>query len=84
MHFVYILRCADKTLYTGRTNDLARRIRAHNESKGGAKYTRSRRPVILVYKERFRTLSKALKREYAIKQLSRTDKLALIRAKSRI
>lgn len=79
MFYVYILQCADKTLYTGRTNDIGKRVRIHNESKRGAKYTRTRRPVILLYKERFRTLSKALKREYAIKQLTRKDKLALIR-----
>lgn len=78
MHFVYILQCADKTLYTGRTTHVEQRVRAHNESKGGAKYTRSRRPVILLYKERFRTLSKALKREYAIKHMTRREKLALI------
>ena len=79
MHFVYILQCADNTLYTGRTTDLEKRVRAHNESKRGAKYTRARRPVELLYIERFRTLSRARKREYAIKQLSRKDKLVLIR-----
>ena len=82
MHYVYILQCADTTLYTGRTNDLERRVHAHNTSKGGAKYTRARRPVVLVYHERFRTLSHALQREYEIKQLTRTEKIHLIATKN--
>lgn len=83
MHFTYILQCADKTLYTGVTRDVGKRVRSHNESKRGAKYTRARRPVVLVYKEGFRTLSKALKREHAIKLLTRTEKLALIQQNNR-
>lgn len=75
------MRCKDKTLYTGYTNDLEKRILSHNTSKTGAKYTRSRRPVKLVYSENFRTLSKALKREIAIKKLSRIEKLLLIKNK---
>ena len=82
MHYVYILKCADKTLYTGYTNDIAKRIQAHNGGKSGAKYTKGRQPVTLIYKEGYRTLSKALKREHALKQLSRAQKLAIIATKS--
>lgn len=78
-HFVYILRCADDTLYIGRTSDLQKRLKKHNgEIAGGAKYTRSRRPVSLVFFEEFRTLSESLKREYSLKQLSRKQKEELI------
>lgn len=76
-YWVYILRCADGTLYTGCTNDLSRRLAAHNAGKG-AKYTRSRRPVELVYREKVPDKSAALRREAAIKGLSRGEKLALI------
>ncbi len=76
-YWVYILRCADGTLYTGCTNDLSRRLAAHNAGKG-AKYTRSRRPVELVYREEVPDKSAALRRETAIKGLSRGEKLALI------
>lgn len=76
-YWVYILRCADGTLYTGCTNDLSRRLAAHNAGKG-AKYTRSRRPVELVYREEVPDKSAALRREAAIKGLSRIEKLALI------
>ena len=79
-HFVYILECADKTLYIGYTKDLEKRLQAHNTAKSGAKYTKARRPVVLKYSEKYRTLSKALKREYALKQLSRAEKLALIKS----
>ncbi|MEI6345978.1 MAG: GIY-YIG nuclease family protein [bacterium] len=75
---MYILKCADATLYTGSTNDVERRVVAHNESKTGAKYTKSRRPVELVYTEKCRTRGAALKREWAIKKLTRTEKLAII------
>ena len=74
---MYILRCYDGSLYTGWTTDLKQRVKAHNEGKG-AKYTRSRRPVELVYHEEFETKSEALKREAAIKRLSREEKLTLI------
>ena len=77
MHYTYIVECRDKTLYTGWTTDLEKRIRTHNEGKG-AKYTKSRAPVRLVYYEQYETKQEALKREYAIKQLSRKEKLALI------
>lgn len=79
MYYVYLLRCADGTLYTGFTNDLARRLAAHNAGRG-AKYTRSRLPVELVYWENFSNKSSALKREYAIKRLSRAEKLSLIQS----
>ena len=79
MHYVYILRCADDTLYTGYTNDLKARIAMHNTGRG-AKYTRGRCPVTLVYSRRFRSLGKALSREHALKQLTRAEKEALIAA----
>lgn len=81
-YYVYILRCKDGTLYTGYTNNLEKRIHDHNFSKTGAKYTRARRPVKLVYSENYRTLSQALKREIAIKKLSRAGKLLLIKNKT--
>lgn len=78
---VYILRCADGSLYTGIARDLERRIAEHNGAGGaGASYTRSRRPVRLVYCEGAENRSAASRREYEIKQLSREDKLALILA----
>ena len=79
MYYVYLLRCADGTLYTGFTNDLARRLAAHNAGRG-AKYTRGRRPVELVYWESFSNKSSALRRECAIKRLSRAEKLSLIQS----
>ena len=75
--YVYILRCADDTLYTGSTDDVPRRLAVHNSGKG-AKYTRGRLPVEVVYSERCESYSAALKREYAIKQLTRREKLRLI------
>ena len=80
MHYVYILKCADGTLYTGWTTNLENRIKAHN-SKKGAKYTRSRTPVELFYNEEFETKSEALKREAAIKKMSRADKTMLQKQK---
>ncbi len=79
--YVYILRCRDDTLYTGITDDVPRRLDVHNSGKG-AKYTRGRGPVTLCYQEQQESYSAALKREYAIKQLPRQDKLALIRSQS--
>ncbi len=76
-----MLRCADGTLYTGYATDVEKRLREHNgELKGGAaaRYTRGRRPVTLLYTESFDTRSEALKREYAIKQLTKEEKLQLI------
>lgn len=78
MHFVYIVRCTDGTLYTGYARDPEARTRAHNAGRG-ARYTSGRRPVRLVYREAFETLSEALKREYELKQLSRFEKQALVR-----
>ncbi len=76
---VYILQCADDTLYTGITNDIEKRLQQHNgELKNGAKYTRSRQPVALVYSESTDSRSEASKREHAIKRLSRLQKQALI------
>jgi putative endonuclease len=72
-HFVYILKCRDNTLYTGYTTDVEKRCAVHNKGKG-AKYTRPRRPVKVVHVEEFDTKSEALKREYAIKQMTRRQK----------
>ena len=74
--FTYILRCADDTLYTGWTNDLTKRVEAHNAGTG-AKYTRARRPVELVYYEVFPTKEEAMRREAAIKAMRREEKEAL-------
>ena len=73
-----MLRCRDGSLYTGWTNHLAERVAAHQAGRG-AKYTKSRRPVILVYYEEYETKSEALRREAAIKKLSRQEKLRMIR-----
>jgi len=76
--FVYILECADATLYTGITTDLVRRLNEHNVSQLGARYTRVRRPVRLVYQEEHISRSEAASREYQIKKLSRAAKINLI------
>lgn len=76
-YFVYILECADGTLYCGSTNDVERRLTAHNGLRSGAKYTRSRRPVTLRYTEEFKTPSEAKKREAEIKGRTREEKLQL-------
>ncbi|HEY4514918.1 MAG TPA: GIY-YIG nuclease family protein [Candidatus Paceibacterota bacterium] len=78
MHFVYILKCADKSFYVGCTNNLERRLKQHNNSKSGAHYTKLRRPVVLVYKESFPTLREARHREAEIKGWRRDKKLDLI------
>ena len=75
---VYILKCSDGTLYTGVTIDLNRRLKEHNTSNLGAKYTRARRPVELIYFENCDDKVQAMQREYAIKQLTRNKKLELI------
>ena len=80
--FVYILRCRDSTLYTGCTNDLEQRELLHNTGKG-ARYTRNRRPVRVVYSEEFGSKGKALSREYEIKQMTREEKEELIRSKKK-
>ena len=77
-HYVYILRCSDGTFYTGYTTDPERRVRVHNSGKG-AKYTRPRRPVELIYTEEYDNKTEAQKREYAIKQLTRAEKEQLIK-----
>ena len=79
--FVYMVRCSDGTLYTGITNDLEKRIRAHNSGKDGARYTRSRRPVKLVYSEEVESKSAASRLEYKIKKLPRLKKVQLLRKK---
>jgi putative endonuclease len=85
-HFVYIVRCADDSLYTGYTTNLEKRMAAHNGEgntktarSAGARYTRARRPVTLLYHESYPTKSIALQREFQIKQLERKEKLALIK-----
>jgi len=82
MYFVYIVRCKDDTLYTGWTNDIENRLARHNEGKG-AKYTRSRFPVKLQYLCEVATKEEALKKEYAIKRLSREKKKELIAEQKR-
>jgi len=77
MNYTYILRCSDGTLYTGWTNDLEARLKAHNAGTA-SKYTRVRRPVELVYSEEFETKELAMSREWHIKQLTRAQKLRLI------
>lgn len=78
MYFVYSLLCADGTIYTGITTDLDRRVGEHNSSKLGAKYTRSRRPLKLIYQKQFATRSEAQVEEARIKKLKRSDKEKLI------
>ena len=77
MNYTYLLQCADGTLYCGWTNHLKERVAAHNAGKG-AKHPKNRRPVVLKYYETFSTKQKAMRREWAVKQLSRKEKLALI------
>ena len=81
MYYLYILRCADETLYTGITTDVARRVREHTSSTLGAKYTRGRRPVKLVFVKGFCNRSLASQEEARVKKLSRAEKLALVGAK---
>jgi putative endonuclease len=76
--FVYIVSCSDGTYYTGITTDLERRLREHNETKAGARYTRSRRPVKLVYRETAESRSGAARREYRIRRLSVAEKRAMV------
>lgn len=77
MFFVYILECADKTLYIGSTNDLEKRLHQHNNSKSGAHYTKIRRPVVLKYSEKFETLTEARRREVELKGWKRDKKINL-------
>ena len=78
-YFVYILKCADNTLYVGSTIDLEKRLHSHNHLKSGAHYTKIRRPVILVYSESCKTFALARAREAELKRLSREQKLELIK-----
>ena len=78
MNYTYRMKCGDGTLYTGWTTSEEKRLKAHNEGKAGAKYTRAKRPVELVYYEGYATKEEAMSREYAIKQLTRKEKLALM------
>ena len=78
-HYVYILKCADDTYSTGYTTDPERRTQVHNSGKG-AKYTRARRPVELIYTEEYDDKTEAQRREYAIKQLTRAEKEKLIKS----
>lgn len=84
MYHVYILKCADRTLYTGIAKDVAKRVAEHNSGALGAKYTRSRRPVKLAYARRFKNRANAQKEEARIKTLSRKEKLAIIKNKKQI
>jgi len=79
-YYVYIVECSDKTLYTGIATDVQRRLEEHNNSVEGAKYTKHRRPVKLMYKEKLEDRSSASKREHSIKKLTREEKLSLIHA----
>lgn len=79
MYYLYILRCSDKTLYTGITVDIERRIDEHNHSNLGAKYTKARRPVRLIYSKKYRNRSAASKAEARMKKMSRKKKQELIR-----
>ncbi len=79
MYYLYVLQCADKTLYTGITTDLKRRVLEHNTSKLGARYTSSRRPVKIVFCKKFKNRSTASKEEARIKKLTRLGKMLLIK-----
>jgi putative endonuclease len=81
-YLVYIMECSDNTLYIGSTNNLEKRLHEHNNLKSGAHYTKIRRPVKCVYTEDCEDLSTARKREFAIKKLTRKDKLLLITSKA--
>lgn len=83
MNYTYILKCKDNTYYTGWTNNLEKRIKDHNDGKG-AKYTKPRRPVVLAYYEIFETKEEAMRREYAIKHMSRAKKEELITKKESV
>lgn len=78
MNYTYILKCRDGSLYTGWTNDIEKRLKAHNEGRG-AKYTKGRTPVMLVHLEEFETKEEAMKREYAIKHMTKKEKENLIK-----
>lgn len=81
VNYTYILECKDGTYYTGWTNNLDKRLKDHNEGRG-AKYTKARLPVSLIYHEKFQTKEEAMRREYAIKHMTRSEKESLIKAPS--
>ncbi len=83
MHYIYMLECADKTLYAGYTNNLERRLATHNSGRG-SKFVRARLPAKMVYFEEYGTKSEALRREYQIKKMTRQAKLKLIKNKEEI
>ena len=83
MHWVYIVECSDGTYYTGYTTDVKRRLKEHNESPKGAKYTRARRPVSLCYQASYETRKEACQREYQIKKMTRQQKIELIMSQSK-
>ena len=83
LHTVYILQCADTTLYVGCTNNLKKRLQEHTEGARGARYTKARRPIVLKYSETLPTLSAGRAREAALKRLTRKEKLALCTQKKR-
>lgn len=82
MYFTYILECVDNTLYVGSTNDLEKRLHSHNHLKSGAHYTKIRRPVVLKYFERFKTLTESRRRETEMKGWTRNKKINLINSNS--
>jgi len=79
MYFIYLLRCSDNSLYCGQTKNLQRRIKEHNSIDSKSKYTRIRKPVSLVYFEKYKTINEALKREFEIKKMKKTEKEKLIK-----
>ncbi len=83
MHWVYIVECSDGTYYTGYTTDVKRRLKEHNDSPKGAKYTRARRPVTLCYQASYETRKEACQREYQIKKMTRQQKIDLIMSQSK-
>jgi putative endonuclease len=83
MYFVYILKCADETLYTGSTNDLQKRVHMHNSAKSGAHYTKIRRPVVLVHSEVCESYAEARAREATIKRMTKVEKNHLIQSQKK-
>jgi len=79
MYFIYILRCSDNSLYCGQTKDIKRRVQEHNSADSISKYTRSRRPVKLIYMEKYKTINEALKREFEIKKMTKIQKERLVK-----
>jgi len=84
MYYLYLLRCSDNSLYCGQTKDLQRRVKEHNDDDSKSKYTRARRPVKLVYFEKYSTLQKVMRREIQIKRWTKAKKEALVKGGSRL